>query len=349
MRRLIVGALLLTGLAIAGAHRSQAATTNIGGYCFSGPANTLVSCSLGTPSATPIPVSPVKTLSVGPPVAGPFDTVSYNVSITSQISCFALAEPTDVFTLGSPGAAVLTELYPSPGQSGGSSAEVLVDQNPNSPHAGTAQLTLEVGKNYLGPEGLDLKAVWPDEGVERVVNIVAPAPPTATPTGQPTATSTATPTATPTLTPTPKGTPATPTPVTVAALHVQACVQPDIMNGATLGGGSGVLNGLTSPSALCGAQLKYLDGTVPVTFDGSARPADANGLVSFPFGEKSTAGGGIARITCTLGGLSQSACTGFLILQSGDGNLTDAQKLDLLTQIRGIVADPARCAALFSP
>jgi hypothetical protein len=118
------------------------------------------------------------------------------------------------------------------------------------------------------------------------------------------------------------------------------------MKGQTLGGDFPTLYGLTSPGATCTAAVLYLDGTSPDGFDGSARTADTNGSVSYPWTESSTAGGGIARISCQLGSLSAAGCTGFLILQSGD-NLSASDQTALLEQIQSMVTDPNQCAAYF--
>lgn len=287
-----------------------------------------------------------KQLSVSGGTPGPNGTTQYLVTISSQLSCFALPEPTNLYALTSPGAAAFTELSPEPGGASGQAVSVFVDQRPNSPTSGKAQLSLEVNNGALGVSGLSVKAVWPDEQFERFINLVPPATPTATATpypGQPTPTPTSTPSPTPTSTPTPV---ASPTP-SAAGLSVRACVQPSILNGHTLGGDSPTLYGLTAPGASCTAAVLYLDGTAPPSFNGAPQTVDGSGVASFPWSEDSTAGGGIARITCALGSASAAGCTGFLILQSGDTSLSDSDKTALLSQIQSMVSDPAQCAAYF--
>ncbi len=363
MKRLVVAFLLLVGLTLVGAHRSQADPIQVNGYCFAGPSNQLVSCTPtplpGTPTPTAIPAPPVKAISVGAAQPGPDGTTSYLVGVTSAVSCFALPEPTILYLLGSAGSSVLTELQPTPGPSSLSALSFFVDQNPADPGVGTAQVELEVDNAALKPEGLDLKAVWPQEQREQIVNIVPATPPTATPTPGP-GTATSTPTPSPTDTPTPTSTPtATPTPsitstpgptdtpTPIPAVTVRACVQPSVMNGQTLGGSSAELNGLTLPGASCTGAVVYLDSTTPSGFTGTAQVAGSDGFVSFPFNENTTAGGGVARVECTLGSQTKAACTGFLVVQSYDGTLSTEQETDMLTQIQSMVDTPAKCSTIF--
>ena len=194
------------------------------------------------------------------------------------------------------------------------------------------------------------------ENVERIVNVIPPAP-TSTPVpGEPTDTPTATATSTPTSTSTPTGTPApTNTPIPTAtpaprSIDVTACVDPSIMFGSTFGNDSPTLRGSTIPGAVCTGNVEYLDGTFPPTFDGSARVADDQGLVAFPWAESSSSGGGIARVQCTYGGGPiATACTGFLILQRSDSGLSNDEQQALLQSIQGLVQDPAVCNAYFGP
>jgi hypothetical protein len=266
------------------------------------------------------------------------------VTITSQLSCFSLPEPTDLYALTSAGAATFTELSPTAGGAAGQAVTVLVDQHPNSPTSGTASLSLEVSNADIGISGLAVKAVWPNEQLERFVNLVPPATPTATATpypGQPTATPTPIPA--PTNTPTPTST-ATATP---SALSVQTCVQPSIMNGQTLGGDAATLYGLTFPGATCTGRVLYLDGNVPPDFNDAGQTVGSSGVVMYPWSENTTAGGGLARVSCQLGDQFAASCTGFLVLQSGDSGLSDADKIALLNQIQAMVSDPAKCASDF--
>jgi hypothetical protein len=347
MRRALVAIVIVSLLGVFGVGSSRAFDPVLQDYCFNPAANGYVPCSsVTTPTATVVPPSASKLLSVSSPQAGPNGTTQYLVTVTSKLTCFSLPEPTNLYALTSPGAAVFTELAPVPGGATGQEVSVLVDQNPNSPTAGTAQLSLEADNAALGVSGLTVKAVWPSEQVERIINLVPPATPTATATpypGQPTATPTPTPSPTPTSTSTPAAT-ATPS---AATLSVQACVQPSIMNGHTLGGDFPTLYGMASPGAACTGSVLYLDGTAPPNFNGAAQTVDNSGIVSFPWSEDTTAGGGIARVSCQLGPLTAAACTGFLVLQTGDTGLSAAQRLALLEQIQSMVSDPAQCANFF--
>ena len=347
MRRFLVAVILVTLVGAAGVHSSRAFDPVIHDYCFNPAANGYVPCSAITlPTATPVPPAPTKLLDVSAGSAGPNNTTQYLVTITSQVSCFALPEPVNLYALTSAGAAVFTELSPTAGGASGQEVSVLVDQHVNTPTSGKAQLSLEVSNQAIGISGLAVKAVWPIEKVERFVNLVPPATatPTATPyPGQPAPTPTPTPAPTSTSTSTPV---ATSTP-SASSLSVQTCVQPAIMNGHSLGGDSPTLYALTSPGAACSAKVLYLDGTIPPQFNGSQQTAGDSGVVSYPWTEDSTAGGGIARVSCQLGSVFAASCTGFVILQSGDGSLSDAEKTDLLVQIQTMVSDPNTCAADF--
>jgi hypothetical protein len=347
MRRVLAAIVIFSLLGVAGVRSSRAFDPPLNDYCFNPAANGYVLCSsIATPTATVVPPAPTKLLNIGGAQAGPNGTTQYLVTVTSQLACFSLPEPTNLYALTSPGAAVFTELAPVPGGTSGQEVSVLVDQHPNSPTAGMAQLSLEANNAALGVSGLTVKAVWPNEQVERIINLVPPATPTATATpypGQPTATPTPIPSPTPTVTPTPAAT-ATPSATT---LSVQACVQPSIMNGHSLGGDFPTLYGMTAPGATCTASVLYLDGNAPTSFNGASQTVDGSGIVSYPWNEDSTAGGGIARVSCQLGTLSAAGCTGFLILQTGDTGLSDAQKTALLQQIQSMVSDPNQCAAFF--
>jgi hypothetical protein len=353
MRRILIATVILGMLIALGVQSSRAQDSPpvlgptptfvppANDYCPDASGTGYVPCPTTVPSGGVPP--PNKRLDVSAPVAGPNGTTQYTVSVTTQFACFALSEPTNLYALTTAGAAAFTELAPTPGNPSGQNVSVLVDQNPNSPTYGTALLSLEVNNGAIGNNGLAVKAIWPDEQVERFVDLVPPATPTATATpypGQPTPTSTPTPE--PTSTPTPTAAAGS----TPSSLAVRACVQPSIMNGQTLGGAFPTLYGLTSPGATCTAAVLYLDGTSPDKFDGSAQIADSNGGVSYPWAESSTSGGGIARISCRLGSLSAAGCTGFLILQDGD-NLSPSDQSALLEQIQSMVSDPAQCAAYF--
>ena len=331
MRRIAAVTLLLLGVILVGARQSLAQTTPnpsitiVNGYCLAAPYNQVVPCPM-SPTPTLAPLVPTKLLAVSAGVPGSYGTTEYTVNLTSKAVCLPLNEPILVTTLGNPNAAALTPLYPRFIPSHGSQVTVMVDQRPDSPRAGTASLSLEVFKAVVGPAGLDLKAVWTREGVEHVVPIVAPAPPTATATplpGQtPTATTTPTPTvtATPTVTGTPPPSP-TPSPVvSTAPFFVSACVDPLVVNGFTVGGDTPTLYGQTVPGAFCFPSITYGTGDQPtdalyVSEQRTGAIADTNGLVAFPWHELNVADYGIASVTCTLNGQSKTGYTYFLIRQ----------------------------------
>ncbi len=292
---------------------STSVTTGFPGYCLVGPANTLTPCPV-TPTPTRTPITPNKTLSISGAAPGPAGTTSYNVSVTSQFACFALNEPVSLYTLGNPNAAALTPLYPTFVPSQGHAATIQVQTNPNLPNAGTAQLLLEVFPAVVGPEGLDLKAVWSQEGIEQVINVVPPAA-TATPLpGSPTPTATAAPTAPPTAT-------ATSTPNT-QPLTVRACTDPQVVSGSTLGGGSYTLYGQTTPGAVC--YPSATDSTVVNANDLTGQTALSDGLVVFPLTENSPSDYGTATVTCSLNGQTATGSTYFFILQKGQVQATQA-------------------------
>lgn len=328
MKRLALVSLLLLGLIFAGARNSRAQVTTVNGFCFEGPFNTLVPCG-GTPgpTATPVPLQPTKLLSVSGPLQGPAGISEYSVNLTSQLACFALTEPIDVYAMGAGGSAVLHPLFPLQPITQAAHARVFVDQRTGVATTGTAQLNLEVLNRAVGPAGLNVKALWPLEGVSRVVNIIPPAPPTATPTVVPGSTATPTPTETATPTATPTGTPPTPTATPTATppptgFFVQSCVQPLAVSGHTLGGDTPTLFGRTIPGSQCTPFIQYDNGTSPndqlyqhdVT---NGAVADSSGIVQFPWNEDSTADAGIASVTCTSpdGTATATAFTYFFINQ----------------------------------
>lgn len=319
MRRIAATLLLLLGVVFAGtASHAQTTTptptiTEINGACFQAPANTLIPCP-ASPTATQFPRLPEKTLSVSAPVAGPANTSTYTVSVTSRFLCFALNEPVLLYVLGSPSVTALTELFPQVAPFLGYPVQVNVD-----PLTGTASLSLEVFNAEVGPAGLDLKAVWPQERIERVVNVIPPAPPTATatpPPGQPTSTATPVPptatatataavTATVTATATSSAT-ATPTP----SLFARACVTPNPVPGAT----TATLYGQTLPGAGCFSSITFNDGTTPIGFTDGTQTAGSDGVVSWTFTASSTATAGTATVVCSLAGQTVTATAPFIVI-----------------------------------
>ncbi|MGH2442641.1 MAG: hypothetical protein ACRDFX_05720 [Chloroflexota bacterium] len=355
MRRIIIVAALVLFAVLAGAERSHAAITTVNGSCFDSPFNQLVACNptpTGLPTV-PLVATPTKELSVSGPLPGPNNTTNFGVTIRTELTCFALPENTDLYTLSSPGSAAFNELAPTPGAESGQSVSVQVDQNILSAGAGTARLSLEVSNASLGTEGVTVKAVWPLEKIERLINVIPPATPTATATPVPGATNTPVPTPTvtpsptpsPTPTPTVTGTPeATSTPV-ISAETDRSCITPPYQIGETLGGQDATFYGLTIPGSVCTGAVEYLDRTSPAAIDGLPRLADAAGIVQFSFVDQSFAGGGIANVQCSIQGETASSCTGFLVLQKTDSNLTDLDKQKLYDQIQGLAQQD--CASLF--
>jgi hypothetical protein len=284
------------------AQTSLPTPSTITGYCFVGPANTFAPCP-ASPTATAAPILPEKNVSVSGPTQQPAGTTMYNVTVTSRFLCFAVNEPIYLYTIGNQGISALTEQFPVFQPFLGYPVTVLPDQT-----TGTATLSLEVFNAEVGPAGLDLKAVWPVEQIERVVNVIAPAPPTPTATPLPGAPATATPTTTsvpgtPPATPTATATPA-------PAFFVRSCVTPNPMIGAV----TATLYGLTLPGAVCTSSVTYNDNTVPANFTDGAQVAGSDGLVSWTFTENTTATGGTAKVTCSLNGQTQTSTTAFTVV-----------------------------------
>ncbi|MBV9282869.1 MAG: hypothetical protein JOZ41_22570 [Chloroflexi bacterium] len=323
MRRVAAVTLLLLGVAVAATtSRAQISppvtVTVVNGQCFLPPYNTLTPCPT-SPTPTPAPITPTKTLDLGGPVPGPNGTTSYSVTVTSRFLCFSVQEPVILYTIGSPGAAALTPLTAASVTVSNGSVSIMVD-----PGTGTATLLLEVFNKAVGPEGLVLKAVWPQEGIERLVTVIAPRP-TATPTllpGQlpPAATPTPTPSPTPSATPTPTASGATsgaatptPTATPTTVFTVRVCVDPNPVPR----GGSATVTGLTAPGAICAASVGYNDNTVPssTAFPGGNVTAGSDGVVQFPLTVESsvTATGGTASINCLLNGVIETGKTTFTI------------------------------------
>jgi hypothetical protein len=256
-------------------------------------------------------------MSVSGPTTLPGGQVSsYTVTITSSIVCFPASEPIDLYTLGNPNASALSVISP-PG---------IPPQDKNhyrftvDPGTHTAMFNLEAFNAALDASGLGVKAVWPQEGIERVSSLIAPTAPTSTATPVPTqATPSATATpgttagagapTTATATATPTGTPA-PT----APLVLRTCVDPNPVPG----GGTATLYGQTTPGAVCNAGIRFNDNTSPQDF--GPQTALSDGFVVFPFTASKTAGSGTATVSCTLGAQSQSSNSFFLVSQGGATN-----------------------------
>jgi hypothetical protein len=185
-----------------------------------------------TPAIPPF-LLPTKDLFVGAPTSGPYDTLSYPVTITSTLGTCALQEPVILDVLGAYGAVAISPLNPSDVVSTHGQEVTLI------PQSGIADLLIEVIASKATAQGLAIKAFWPVEGVERAVYLFQGTPPTETATpfgGGPVATNTPTPTPTatpvPTNTPIPAGSPAPTIPpivltaTSVAQLAAAECVTP---------------------------------------------------------------------------------------------------------------------------
>lgn len=259
------------------------------GACLTQPYNTISQCPV-PPTPTRALIAPNKTLSVSGGTSGPAGSTTYQVTVVSKFVCFALNEPVDLYSLAqNPNAVAITGIQPQV-PSSGSSISLMPD-----PATGTDTLLLEVFKDQLGSAGLDLKAVWPFEGVERVASVVAPS---ATSAGGAAATGTAVPI--PGVTPTPGA--------AVQAFSLRACVDPNPVTS----GGTATLYAQTLPGAVCTASVVTPVGT-PGNFNGASQTALGDGLVVFPFTVGQTAGQGTAVVTCTYNGQTLRTTTTFTI------------------------------------
>jgi hypothetical protein len=276
--------------------------------------------------------------------------------VTSKQVCFSLTEPVELDALGTANSSVFVP-YSPPGEASENSANVHVD-----PDSGQASLQLEVDTSVAAVSGVDLKAIWPDEGIEHVVGVLPPATPTPTSTplpgeatNTPVPTPTATATATPGASPTPTAT-STPQPL---PFGVAVCAQPSLIQGTTLssGGDSTTIYGLTTAGAVCTAGVTYystydftdyqdqfISGTSQpdaTSFDGGPQLAASDNLVAYPLSEATTANFGIATVTCTFHGLpSQTGCNAFLISQTDTQQyLQSLSPADIRTLIGRLAAD----------
>ncbi|MGH2447747.1 MAG: hypothetical protein ACRDFS_03985 [Chloroflexota bacterium] len=286
-----------------------------GNFCFGGPYHQLVACPTPIGGTSRSLILPTKTLDVGSAIPAPDGTTTYPVTLTSRLACFSQGEPIQLSVLGSPNASALTQLFPLPAPS--SSDATLITSVDRV--TGSANLSLEVFDKAVNSQGVALKAYWPQEQVEHIDVVVAPK---LTPTATPTATSTNTAVATGTPAPT---TAATQTPTsTPVTFTVQACVDPAVAAGHTLGGQTATVYGRTLPGAACTASVQYRPtyGS-PSDFDGSSQLALADGLVLYPFTEDSTGTFGLATVSCVPpgGGAAKMACTAFQIAQTGTQDL----------------------------
>lgn len=260
--------------------------------CYSLPKQT--PCPTATPNTIP-EIFPVKSMSVSGAIAGPYGVDNYSIGIVSQVGCFSLTEPILVSALGNHGEAVFRQV--SPPLVGGNPYQANVVVGPD----GTATLAMEVWSSQVGPAGLVVKAVWPEEGVERLQSVIAPsattplpATATAVPTAvPPTATGTppATATAGPTVTPVPTET-TTPVPLTVSSCYNQKTSAIDIR---------------TAPGASCTLALSFNNGPVlNAGYNQGPFVMPPSGVGEDVFTAPPGATVGTAVTTCTLDGQTAS-------------------------------------------
>lgn len=300
----VMGAVVLSG-------QTQASGIFPGSISGTGPVATAVCVSLPKqtpcPTAGPVtitPLFPTKSMSVSGATAGPFGVDSYDVSIVSQIGCFSLTEPVLVTALGNSGEAVFRQVSPPVVGGNPYMLSVVPDKH------GNAILSLEVWTAKVGPGGLTVKAVWPEEGVERLQTIIAPAPlPTATGAPATTAPTAAPPTATPTLaesttpaatnTPAPTVTP-TPAPLTLATCYSAQTSSIDIQS---------------TPGASCTLSLTLNQGLAPgTTYNQGPFIVPSTGVGEVPFTPAPTSSQGTAVTTCTAGSQTQTNTLKFSLL-----------------------------------
>jgi hypothetical protein len=257
MRRVALVAIVLLSVLAIGARETFANILPPPGTPFPAicttqtPYYTLAPCGLATPGPRAL-ILPVKSLSVGGGVPGPENTIAFPVTINSSLVCFTLDEPITAFTMGAPkGASVLYQIAPTPETpSLGSLQQVNVD-----PATGAASLRLEVYKDAISPSGVNVKAVWPQEGIDRVAVAIPPTPATATPTSTPHVAVTpsgpppsppAAPVAQPTFTPAPSPTATSTATATAPASATPTATSPGPAAVAT---GTGTPSGTATPEA----------------------------------------------------------------------------------------------------
>lgn len=260
--------------------------------CYSLPKQT--PCPTATPN-TIAAIYPVKSMSVSGAIAGPYGVNDYGISIVSQVGCFSLTEPILVSALGNHGEAIFRQV--SPPLVGGNPYQASVVVGPD----GTATLAMEVWSSQVGPAGLVVKAVWPEEGVERLQSVIPPSATTplpATATSVPTAvppTATGTPPATATSGPT--GTPAPTSTATAVPLTVSTCYNQK----------ASAIDIRTAPGASCTLSLSFNNGPALTTgYNQGPFVMPSTGVGEDPFTAPPGATVGTAVTTCTLDGQTAS-------------------------------------------
>lgn len=295
---LVVVAAVMGALFVSGQTQAQ----GIFPGSISGPFPVATAVCVSLPKQTPCPTAgpnviaallPVKSMTVTGPTAGPFGVDSYDVNIVSQIGCFSLTEPVLVSALGNSGEAVFRQV--SPPVVGGNPFDLSVVPGKD----GTATLSLEVWTARVGPGGLVVKAIWPDEGVEQLQTVIGPSAaaaatsaPAASPTSiPPTATPAASTTPAPTSTPAPTVTP-TPAPLTLATCYSAQSSAIDIQS---------------LPGASCTLSLSLNQGLAPgTTYNQGPFIIPYTGVGEVPFTPAPSSTQGTAVTTCSSGGQIQT-------------------------------------------
>jgi hypothetical protein len=156
---------------------------------------------------------------------------------------------------------------------------------------GTANLSLEVFNAAVGPNGLGVKAVWPEEGIEHAVVVVP---------GSVANSTVATLAPIPTATPAPTAT-GTPVP---GPFPLRVCVLPNPVTA----GQTATIYVQTVSGAVCSATLRYSGGAFePNLTTAVGQVAGPDGFAVFPF----TVSGGTSPATatayCTYQGVTENA------------------------------------------
>jgi hypothetical protein len=73
------------------------------------------------------------------------------------------------------------------------------------------------------------------------------------------------------------------------------------------------LTAATTAGASCAARVVYSTGSVPTSFHGTAQMVPASGSVSWSWHEETKGSGGVATVTCALGGRTASASVTFSV------------------------------------
>jgi hypothetical protein len=274
-----------------------------GHVCFD-PATYVQAACTPTPAATAVAIPITKTLNVSAALPTGPGISNYYVTLQSSMACFPLNEPIDVYTFGNTGEAALSPATPG----------TFPVQNPDQYRVtpdqfGTAVLSLEVFTAGVGPDGLTVKAIWPQEGVEQIAPVIPGATPGPTDTGTPEP-ATATPVMSPSPTPTPGPTEtATAVPTTTRPFFLRTCVSPNPTGTST----QATVYVETLPGATCTASVTFSNGTTAADLADVAQTVGSPGTAGFTFTVDQTATSGTAAVTCAYDGESGKSASGFLI------------------------------------